>query len=559
MSELSAADIRAKIERERVQQQAARGPYLAAWRDLTDFISPWSSAFFADTKRAKNHALKILNPMAVIARERLVSGLQAGMANPSRPWFKIRLQDAELHQSTAVKQWLYDVEGVLREIIASSNIYNTLPNVYDAMITYGIGALLLLEDRDTVARAYSFPVGSFSVGADQRGRVCWLISQETMTVFQVVSEFGLDAVSTRVKGLWDKGQYEDKVEIVHSIGPSPWRDETKLSSWHKPYHSIYYELGDKDTSSLLRQEGFDEFPVMVPRWSCFGRDLYGYGPGMVALGAVKQLQQMTLQGLDVTEALVNPSLVADSVLLARGGASRRPGETTYVDGLGSMQHAAIRPLMPAHTDASWFETFYRRSEEVINRAFLTDVLMMLTTTGTSGMTVPEIEARNSEKLMVLGPMLERCNEELFDPLIYRVFNLALRNGKIPLPPEELHGQSWSIEYTSIMAQAQKTIGINGIHQLTAYVGNVATFQPNILDRFDGDSALEEVSTMLGTPPKLVRSDEDTDAIRQARAQQQQEQQLMQMAPATAQAATAAKTLSDTQIGSSTALNQLLGY
>ena len=55
---------------------------------------------------------------------------------------------------------------------------------------------------------------------------------------------------------------------------------------------------------------------------------------------------------------------------------------------------------------------------------------------------------------------ERLNDELLDPLIDRTFAIMLRVGLIPPPPQQLQGQSIKVEYTSILAQAQKLLGIS---------------------------------------------------------------------------------------------------
>ncbi|PWG73491.1 phage head-tail adapter protein, partial [Enterococcus hirae] len=71
------------------------------------------------------------------------------------------------------------------------------------------------------------------------------------------------------------------------------------------------------------------------------------------------------------------------------------------------------------------------------------------------MTAREVQERHEEKLLMLGPVIERVQNELLDPMIDRVFSIALRGNALPPPPEELEGVDLRVEYISILAQAQR--------------------------------------------------------------------------------------------------------
>ena len=83
------------------------------------------------------------------------------------------------------------------------------------------------------------------------------------------------------------------------------------------------------------------------------------------------------------------------------------------------------------------------------------------------MTAREVSERNAEKMLMLGPVLDRLRSELFQPLIERVYGIMDRAGKIAFPPPELAGQPIKVEFISILAQAQKQAGLSAIDQLRA--------------------------------------------------------------------------------------------
>jgi hypothetical protein len=196
-------------------------------------------------------------------------------------------------------------------------------------------------------------------------------------------------------------------------------------------------------------------------------------------------------------------------------------------------------------------------ENRIRRSFYEDLMLMLAQGGNSQMTAREVEERHQEKFLVLGPMMEQQNDDLFDPLIDRTFNIMLRRGMFPPPPRELEGQPLRVEYVSIMAQAQKLVGVASIERFVGFVGNMANVRPDVLDKVNWDQTIDEYAEMTGVPAGIIITDEKVLQMREARAQQARQQQMAESMPALAQGASAAKTLADTDVQGVNALTQLM--
>jgi hypothetical protein len=124
-------------------------------------------------------------------------------------------------------------------------------------------------------------------------------------------------------------------------------------------------------------------------------------------------------------------------------------------------------------------------------------------------------------MLLLGPVLERLQGELFQPLIERVYGIAGRLGMIPEPPPEVEGRELKIEFLSILALAQKQAGLNAIQSFMGVVGELAKADPTVLDKVNADGIVDEVAGINGVPPKLIRAAEEVEALRGQRAQRQQ--------------------------------------
>ena len=152
------------------------------------------------------------------------------------------------------------------------------------------------------------------------------------------------------------------------------------------------------------------------------------------------------------------------------------------------------------------------------------------------MTATEVAQKQEEKMVVLGPVLDRIVHEMLNPIIARVFAIMDRRGLIPPPPEVIVGRSIEIEYISVLAQAQKMVGLSGLERFTQYAGGVAQLSPEAMDRFNPEEAVFAYGKMIGVPGTVIRTTEQVAALRQQRAEEAAMAQQMAMIQATAAAA-----------------------
>lgn len=539
-----------------------RSSFEPAWRDLSDFIKPSRARFVAsDVNKGDRRWKKIINAAATFGNRTLQAGMTASISSPARPWYRLTTPDPSLAEFGPVKAWLDDVREITSAILLRSNVYNKLPIVYGDMATFGTGAMATMEDDETFLRCYDFPVGSYYIANDERLQVRVFAREFRLTVRQLVKRYGRvgangqpdwSIFSTAVRNAWDRSNYEQWIDVVHVVDPNPEYDPQKILSRYKPFSSCAYEQGGEG-DKLLEEKGFDEFPILVPRWEVTGEDVYGTdSPGWTALGDVMQLQHGERKALQAIDKHVSPPMVAPTGM-KNSAVSVLPGGVTYADVRQGQQ--GFQPAYQIDPRIDTLEAKQRAVEDRIDRAYYVDLFLMLERLDRAEITATEILERKEEKLLVLGPMLEQLNGDLLNPLIDRVFAIANRRGMIPPPPRELEGLPLKVEYESIMAQAQKQAGLASLDRFSGFVGQVAAYDPSILDKVDRDQMVDEYGERSGVPPRIIVPDEQVAAIRQARAKAAQAQQA---AEAAAKLAPAAKQLSETDVSGDNALAALLG-
>ncbi|ENB9456667.1 TPA: portal protein [Morganella morganii] len=546
--------LKQQLNKQLSQLKAERLSFEPHWRELSDFTRPRSTRFTAsEVNRGDRRNSKIIDPAAVMAARTLSSGMMSGITSPARPWFRLATPDRDLMDYGPVKLWLETVEQRMNEVFNRSNLYQSLPLMYEDLGTFATGAMAVVADPQRVIRTVPFPTGSFYIANGADLSVDTAVREFSMTVRQVITEFGMDAVSDTVKSQWNSGQYGQWVNVVHAVYPNLDRQTGKLEAKHKAYKSVYYEANSTD-DKLLRESGYDEFPIMAPRWEVNGEDVYGSScPGMVALGSVKALQLLQRRKAQMIDKITNPPLQAPASIKSQR-ISTIPGGINYLP-MADVNNQ-IKPLfqIPANGTNGLLEDI-QDTRQIIDHAYFVDLFRMMQTVNTRSMPVEAVAEMREEKLLMLGPVLQRLDSELLDKLINRTFSVMAENNLLPVPPDEMQGMQLKVEYISVMAQAQKAIGVSSIERFIGFTSGIGQFKPDALDKINVDETIDAYAASIGVPPSVVATKEQVAQIRENRAQQQAMAQQMQMAQA---AVGGAQALGNTPMDDNSALAALAG-
>lgn len=550
--------LRQRLMRRMSHLKTDRSSWETHWRELADYMAPRRGRWaLADHNRGQKMHDRIMDGTPLFAARTLASGMMAGLTSPARPWFRLATPDPELSERAAVKVWLYAVENRMRDLFQKSNLYNVLPVIYGDLGVFGTACMLALEDEETVVRFVPLPIGSYWLATNYRLEVDTVYREFRYTVRQTVQEFGLEACSDRVRGLAQGGNWEAPVDIYHAIETNNEQVFGRADASGMPFRSVYWEKGgEKD--QVLAVRGFRESPVLAPRWNVVGEDVYGYSPGMDALGDSKALMLQQIRKAEAIDKMVDPPMGAPTSL-RNSVVSMLPGDVTYFD--TQQGGSGVRPLYEVKPDINALVADIAETQQRINTAFYADLFLMLSMSDRRQITAREIEERHEEKLLMLGPVLERLDDELLGPMIDRTFGIMMRAGLLPEPPPELEGVDLKVEYISILAQAQKMVGIGAVDRLSGFVGQLAGIWPEARHKFDAQQAVDEYADMLGVSPRLVRPDDAVAELEQADAQAQAAAQMGGMAKMMRDGAGAVKDLSQAPVGpdgEQTALSALAG-
>lgn len=530
--------------------------FIPLYRELSDYHLAHRGRFLtSDRNKGHKRNTKQINNTSRLAARTLASGMMAGITSPARPWFRLSSGDPDLNEYTSVKQWLNNVQTLLYRVYAMSNTYNSLHTVYSELGVFGTAAMGVFEDFNSIIWCKPYTIGSYKIAANGKNEVDTFYRDYEITAGQAVKRFGYDNCSNDVKKRWDNGNTESWVPVIHLIEPNDNRDNSSPLAKDMAFRSVYYESGGNVRSGadmFLKRSGFREFPILTPRWDVTGEDVYATDcPGITALGDVKSLQLAERRYYQAVDKIVSPPLQGPLSLknkIPNGNVGANDLIWTDANGTGLKSVYDFRPDMNAIQHA------IDKAEDRIKRAFYEDLFLMLANTDRRQITAREVVEKHEEKLLMLGPVLERLHTELLDPLIDRTYNILDEGNMLPPPPPEMQGRDITVEYVSVLAQAQRLVATGSLERLTGFTGQLSAIWPEARHKIDVMQAVDEYADALGVNPKIIRNDKDAAGMMTAEAAATAQAQSLEQGR---QLADTARTVSETNVDENNALGAIM--
>jgi len=527
-------------------------------RELADYILPRRYKWLITPNQMNRGSpinQHILDSTGTLAARNLAAGMMSGISSPTRPWFKLKIGRIDSTQTSPISLWLAECERLMYLVFQESNFYTAMAIFYFDLVVFGTAVLLIYEDFENVCKCFNPCFGEYYVDIDGSYRPVIFYHEFTMTIGALVDEFGQENVSAMVLeqyNLKDGAGLTREIIVAHAIEPNTDGDKYGIPNSFA-FRETYWEWGGttnpqsgSTTLGFLRKRGYHERCAIIGRWDLVSNDPYGRSPSMDALPDIKQLQQETRRKAQGIDKVVNPPMLAD-IQLKNQPASLLPGGTTYISGMLSTGNAGMTTAY-----GNWRPDIKSIGEDTalvqarIKQTFYNDLFQVASQFETrSNITAVEWDMRKSESLVMLGPVLERLQNEVLAPAIDRVWAMMVRANIMPPPPPEIAGQELTVEYVSMLATAQNAAQAGSIERIFQISGQLASIDPAVVDNIDFDMGLDIYSTLLNTNPRMIRSPQ---ALAQIRAQRQQAQAAQQQADLVEKYAGAAQAAGSIDVG-----------
>ncbi|MDR2056576.1 MAG: head-tail connector protein [Desulfovibrio sp.] len=530
------------------EMKAQRAPFDDVWRKVAVFESERMNLFDGqrgqqDTWLAMRRDPRDIDNTARQAITVFSSGMLSGVSPPSDQWFSLRVADRsggdDLRKWRPVAAWLESVETMFARDFTAKNFYTQQVSSYKHIGMYGMQAMFVGSSPEIGTYYRDIPPDEIFIGNDFAGRVNVVFRELNITLQQAIAMFGRENLSETVQAVINNKYFKpfDLVRIIHAVIKKDPGYENILGGNSLPYASYYFEPGE---DHLVNEGGFESLPYIVTRAYSDGRSPYSISPGTIALAdvlMVNEIKKLMLRAGQLSVA--PPMLMPDRGLVGRMNYAESAINLFRKDGTTSVDD--FKPLQLVGEFKLGMDIL-ERAQKDINTAFFVDLFLMIhnrTQAGRGTPTAMEIEQLATEKSFLLAPILVNQQQENFNRLFERVFELKRNEpGALPPAPRELDGADIEIDYISPLVRAQQGVKTQQMLQGLNDVGMVAQLYPDIMDILDIDATTRKIVENRGVPQSCIRTLEEVAQIREQRARQQaamqqqmQQQQVLQGAMA----------------------------
>lgn len=514
-----------------------RSPHESVWRECLEHSFPIRASGLQggspmSAQQAQDKKAKLLHSAATDAGRTLAAAIVMGAVPSSSVWALLKVAGAD----DEGKAWLDEKGKQLHEEVHASNFDSAVFEC--AMDMVGAGWFALYIDEDQARGGFRFeqwPLAQVYASSTKAGGIVDTVYREyTLTAEQCVKEFGDAGVS---QGVLKKSVNEPDapITICHAIYPRATYAVNARLAKNMPVASCHFEV---ETHHLLRESGYHEMPVIVPRWAVIPSSVYAVGPMFDALPDSRQLNE--LLGMDA----MNAELAIAGMWIAEDDGVLNP-RTVKVGARKVIVANSVDSMKQLSAGGDWqlADARIARLEGAIRRVLLADQLPPI---DSPVRTATEFHARVNMIRQLLGPIYGRLQAEWLAPMVERCFMLMYRAGVFGPAPQSLGGQSLRVRYNNPLARAQKGEDVAAVERLLANMQGMAQLGQMVpaaaaaLDVVNLDEAMRVTLDGVSVPLSVVRPREEVQALREQRAEQQaQAQQAAQQQQMQAMAADAA--------------------
>jgi hypothetical protein len=490
----------------------ARTLFEPLFDECYEYALPMRKSFYFESVGQRRDD-KIFDETAVVGVQEFASRLQSGLVPNFARWADFvagsEIPDQNLD---AVNNSLDEVTEYVFEVLQNSNFGQ---EIHESFMDLAVGTgVLLAEEGDAInpVRFNAIPLPSVVLDTGPDDKIDHVFRQREVKVTDIQVAYPKAVLSDKLQRQLNQSP-DTKVKLLEVICRN-------YSKPNKEIHDFYVlDVEDKAVIYTERFEGAGSNPFICFRWSKAAGEVYGRGPLINALSAIKTTNltielilenaQMAISGIYQMDddGVVN----TDTINLVPG--------TIIPKAMGSQ---GLQPIRAAG-DFNVANLVLGDMRNNIKRALYND---MLGDPNKTPATATEVAERMADLSRRIGSAFGRLQAEMVQPVLQRVVYILKKQGRIEIP--SINGREVKVKSVSPLAQAQANQDISNVSRYLQLVGG--TFGPEVLNiLIRSDDVAAYLAKKFGVPDSLVRDKVEREQLLQA-AQQYQQQMAQGNAP-----------------------------
>jgi hypothetical protein len=479
------------------------------WEEIYDYVLPHRESFFK-TSAAQRRTENIYDETAVTGLPKFASRLQLGFFPPNGRAFKLA-PGPELpkeFQSRSLMEELDRITDLLHEGLRNSNFNAEL---HEGLQDLGLGTMnLLVESGRFIGDLHftSVPPTNVAILPGHMDTVTdWFRWNDECDITDVKHRYPYAKFNSDMTAI-QKRDPRRKTKIVEATvydSTDRFKDEY-----------TYYLISETDKTILYQTnfKGQGSVPWITTRWSKSGFEVWGRGPLLQAMPAIKTLNLTVQLILENAEMAIAGSYVydddgvfnPDNITIQPGTfIPRSPGSS--IDSLQSPSRFDVAQLV--------IEDMRRN----VRKALFIDELDTRANAKTP-LSATEVSERLADVARDMGAVAGRMQKEFLQPLVQRVIAIYTEQGLIDIP--KVDGRELRIVPVSPLLRAQDQQDVSDFVRFQQTVAG--TFGPEITPAlYDQEAVIKFLADKFGIPEELLADKQQVEANIQQAMQLMQQQ------------------------------------
>ncbi len=488
--------------------KSKRENFVPLFEECYEYSLPQRESFYHETIGQRRDD-KIFDETAVVGVQEFASRLQSGLVPNFARWADLTAgSEVPKEQRDGVNNELDEVTEYVFEVIQNSNFAQ---EVHESFMDLAVGTgVLVCEEGDAVHpvsfSAIPLPHVILDTGPDDK----------------------IDHVYRERKGirfdqlpiLYPKAQLNPQLQsmMTNSADKTTTVLELICRDYSVKNQEAYLSYAFCMTTNTViytkAMKGIGSNPFICFRWSKCAGEVYGRGPLINALSAIKTTN------LTVELILENAQMAISGVYQMEDDGVINPDTINLVPGSiipKAMGSAGLQPIQAAG-DFNVAQLILSDMRLNIKRALYNDMLGNPDRTPASATEVAERMADLSRRI---GSAFGRLQAELVQPVLQRVIYILKKQGRIEVPT--VNGREVKVKSVSPLAQAQANQDISSIARFLELVNG--TFGPEMtMVLINSEETAAHLAKKFGVPDSLIRDEEERKQIVAMMQQMQQQQE-----------------------------------
>ena len=492
--------------------KALRENWVPLFEECYEYALPQRESFYYE-ERGQRRDEKIFDETAVVGVQEFASRLQSGIVPNFARWADLMAgSEVPKEDRDEIDNELDSVTDYVFEILQNSNFSQ---EVHESFMDLAVGTgILCVEEGDSINpinfTSIPLPHVVLDTGPDDK----------IDHVFRERKNIPFDSLPI----MYPNAKLDPKVEKMMGADRDTNILEILCRDYSQKNEEAYYHyalcLVTKTILHEKQMKGLGSNPFVCFRWSKCAGEVYGRGPLLNALSAIKTTNltielilenaQMSIAGIYQVDddGVINP----DTINLVPGSIIPK-----------AMGSSGLQPLQAAgNFDVAQLVLSDMRLN--IKRALYNDMLGNPDKTPASATEVAERMADLSRRI---GSAFGRLQAELVQPVLQRVIYILKKQGRIDLPT--VNGREVKIKSVSPLAQAQANQDITSVARFLELIQG--RFGPEMMQLLvNSEETAAFLAKKFGVPDTLIRDEDERKQLIAMAQQMAQQQQMMQGEP-----------------------------